>query len=64
LPLLYPITTERRPTILGIARRFKVFSMKRRPRWRHISTPDETVAVLSEGDPLFFGSYMHLHCTA
>ena len=26
-----------------------------------ISTPGRTVAVLCEGDPLFYGSYMHLH---
>jgi precorrin-2/cobalt-factor-2 C20-methyltransferase len=61
LPLLYPVTTE-------IA--------KVDPSYRHATESffdeaaasvashlelDRTVAVLSEGDPLFYGSYMHIH---
>jgi precorrin-2/cobalt-factor-2 C20-methyltransferase len=61
LPLLYPITTERpagdpeyRSAIQGF------FDAAATTVAAHLDA-GRTVAVLSEGDPLFFGSYMHLH---
>ena len=61
LPLLYPITTERpasdpeyRAAIQGF------FDGAATAVAAHLDA-GRTVAVLSEGDPLFFGSYMHLH---
>jgi precorrin-2/cobalt-factor-2 C20-methyltransferase len=61
LPLLYPITTERpiadsnyRSAIQGF------FDEAASAVAAHLDA-GRSVAVLSEGDPLFFGSYMHLH---
>jgi precorrin-2/cobalt-factor-2 C20-methyltransferase len=61
LPLLYPITTEApsngsvyRSAIQGF------FDAAATAVAAHLEA-GRTVAVLSEGDPLFFGSYMHLH---
>jgi precorrin-2/cobalt-factor-2 C20-methyltransferase len=61
LPLLYPVTTERpasdpeyRSAIQGF------FDAAATAVATHLDA-GRTVAVLSEGDPLFFGSYMHLH---
>jgi precorrin-2/cobalt-factor-2 C20-methyltransferase len=61
LPLLYPVTTERpssdpeyRSAIQGF------FDAAATAVASHLDA-GRTVAVLSEGDPLFFGSYMHLH---
>jgi precorrin-2/cobalt-factor-2 C20-methyltransferase len=61
LPLLYPITTEKpaadpryRSAIQGF------FDEAAAAVAAHLDA-GRTVAVLSEGDPLFFGSYMHLH---
>ena len=61
LPLLYPITTEQpsgdpmyRSAIQGF------FDAAAASVATHLEA-GRTVAVLSEGDPLFFGSYMHLH---
>lgn len=61
LPLLYPVTTEiphhhpdYKSAITGFyeASAARVAAELERGR---------TVAVLSEGDPLFYGSYMHIH---
>jgi precorrin-2/cobalt-factor-2 C20-methyltransferase len=61
LPLLYPITTEKptsdskyRSAIQGF------FNEAASAVAAHLDA-GRSVAVLSEGDPLFFGSYMHLH---
>jgi precorrin-2/cobalt-factor-2 C20-methyltransferase len=61
LPLLYPITTEKptgdsnyRSAIQGF------FDEAASAVAAHLDA-GRSVAVLSEGDPLFFGSYMHLH---
>jgi precorrin-2/cobalt-factor-2 C20-methyltransferase len=61
LPLLYPVTTERPtedPTYRSIIQEF--FDRSAQTVAAHLDA-GRTVAVLSEGDPLFFGSYMHLH---
>jgi precorrin-2/cobalt-factor-2 C20-methyltransferase len=61
LPLVYPVTTEihkdsseYREAIAGF------YEESARRIEEHLET-GRTVAVLSEGDPLFYGSYMHLH---
>jgi precorrin-2/cobalt-factor-2 C20-methyltransferase len=61
LPLLYPVTTEistgdpaYRAAIQGF------FDTAAADVAAHLEA-GRCVAVLSEGDPLFFGSYMHLH---
>lgn len=61
LPLSYPVTTEThrhdaayRAAITGF------YDEAARTVARHLDG-GRTVAVLSEGDPLFYGSYMHLH---
>jgi precorrin-2/cobalt-factor-2 C20-methyltransferase len=61
LPLLYPVTTELpscsesyRETIC------KFYDAAAAQIAAHIAV-GRVVAVLSEGDPLFYGSYMHLH---
>ena len=61
LPLVYPVTTEihkdskdYREAILGFYEE-SVHKIE-----QHLEN-GKTVAVLSEGDPLFYGSYMHLH---
>ena len=61
LPLLYPITTEREvsdPLYRSAIQAF--FDESAQSVAAHLDA-GRTVAVLSEGDPLFFGSYMHLH---
>ena len=61
LPLLYPVTTEidkdhddYRAAIGGF------YEESAKAVADHLAA-GRTVAVLSEGDPLFYGSYMHLH---
>jgi len=61
LPLLYPITTEKPagdPDYRSAIQEF--FDQAAAAVAAHLDA-GRTVAVLSEGDPLFFGSYMHLH---
>ncbi len=61
LPLLYPVTTEidskhddYRTSITGF------YEESAEAVAGHLAA-GRSVAVLSEGDPLFYGSYMHLH---
>ena len=61
LPLLYPVTTElstKDPAYQDMIQGFFDESAARIADHLHAG---RTVAVLSEGDPLFFGSYMHIH---
>jgi precorrin-2/cobalt-factor-2 C20-methyltransferase len=61
LPLLYPVTTEKPAS--GSAYRAAIqgfFDEAASAVAAHLDA-GRSVAVLSEGDPLFFGSYMHLH---
>lgn len=61
LPLLYPVTTETPvsdPKYQSAIQGF--FDEAAAAVAAHLQA-GRTVAVLSEGDPLFFGSYMHLH---
>ena len=61
LPLLYPVTTEiarSAPAYTEAISRF--FDVAATDIARHLDA-GRVVAVLSEGDPFFYGSYMHLH---
>ncbi|MCB1503324.1 MAG: precorrin-2 C(20)-methyltransferase [Bauldia sp.] len=61
LPLRYPVTTEipvADPAYGSAIDAF--FDASAETIARHLDE-GRTVAVLSEGDPLFFGSYMHIH---
>jgi len=61
LPLLYPLTTEQPKT--GACYRDAItrfYDTSAAAIARHLDA-GRTVAVIAEGDPLFYGSYMHLH---
>ena len=61
LPLHYPMTTEvhkNDPEYLETIRRF--FDASAVALAAHLDA-GRTVVVLSEGDPFFYGSYMHIH---
>jgi len=61
LSLLYPVTTERPTNDPGYRSAIEQFFDSAATSVAAHLTAGRTVAVLSEGDPLFFGSYMHLH---
>lgn len=59
--LYYPVTTEihrHHPHYQALLRNFYHESVE---RLAHELAAGRSVAVIAEGDPLFFGSYMHLH---
>jgi precorrin-2/cobalt-factor-2 C20-methyltransferase len=61
LPLLYPVTTELPKCSSGYRVAIRDFYDGAATKIAaHLDT-GSTVAVLCEGDPLFYGSYMHLH---
>jgi precorrin-2/cobalt-factor-2 C20-methyltransferase len=61
LPLLYPVTTEIPKEDTAYRDAITAFyDTSAEAVAKHLDE-DRTVAVLSEGDPLFYGSYMHLH---
>lgn len=61
LPLIYPVTTEiPRADAAYIDSIASLFDDAARTIAAHLDA-GRSVAVLSEGDPLFYGSYMHLH---
>lgn len=61
LPLCYPVTTEIDKGHDDYSRAIGVFYEKSAEQVAAHLADGRTVAVLSEGDPLFYGSYMHLH---
>ncbi len=61
LPLLYPITTERRTDDAEYGSTIEAFFDAAALAIAAHLQAGRVVAVLSEGDPLFFGSYMHVH---
>jgi precorrin-2/cobalt-factor-2 C20-methyltransferase len=61
LPLLYPVTTEMPTREAGYRDAIRDFYDASAKSVAHHLDRGHTVAVLSEGDPLFYGSYMHLH---
>lgn len=61
LPLLYPVTTEIDKEHADYkAQILDFYEQSAEAIAAHLEA-GHTVAVLSEGDPLFYGSYMHLH---
>ena len=61
LPLLYPVTTELPKDCAAYGEAIGAFyNNSASAVARHLDA-GRTVAVISEGDPLFYGSYMHLH---
>jgi precorrin-2/cobalt-factor-2 C20-methyltransferase len=61
LPLLYPVTTELPKDCASYRHAIRdFFDASAAAVAAHIEA-GRTVAVISEGDPMFYGSYMHLH---
>lgn len=61
LPLYYPVTTEIGKDTPEYNRQITAFYDASAEIVAAHLRDGKTVAVLSEGDPLFYGSYMHLH---
>jgi len=61
LPLLYPVTTEIDKNDDAYKAQILAFYEESAQNIAGHLEAGRTVAVLSEGDPLFYGSYMHLH---
>lgn len=61
LPLLYPVTVEIEKDHQDYRSAIAGFFDKAAARVATELEAGRTVAVLSEGDPFFYGSYMHLH---
>ncbi len=61
LPLLYPVTTEVPRHAPEYASQITAFFDASAAAVAARLDAGQDVAVLSEGDPLFYGSYMHLH---
>ncbi len=61
LALLYPVTTEHPKTAACYRDAIRAFyDASAAAIAKHLDA-GRTVAVIAEGDPLFYGSYMHLH---
>jgi len=60
-PLLYPVTTELPADSAEYRSQIDGFFDRSAIRLAEHLDAGRVVAVLSEGDPLFFGSYMHVH---
>jgi precorrin-2/cobalt-factor-2 C20-methyltransferase len=61
LPLYYPVTTEIHRSEPDYVNQVTGFYEASAVAIAEHLNAGRTVAVLSEGDPLFYGSYMHLH---
>ncbi|WP_206086421.1 precorrin-2 C(20)-methyltransferase [Ollibium composti] len=61
LPLHYPVTTEIAKDHADYKAQILAFYEASAAKVAAHLEAGRTVAVLSEGDPLFYGSYMHLH---
>ena len=61
LPLLYPVTTEIDKDHDDYRSQITAFYEESAEKVAGHLEAGRMVAVLSEGDPLFYGSYMHLH---
>ncbi len=61
LPLYYPVTTEIEKDAADYIGQITAFYDVSAEMVAAHLREGKTVAVLSEGDPLFYGSYMHLH---
>ncbi|MFH8374710.1 precorrin-2 C(20)-methyltransferase [Streptomyces cyaneofuscatus] len=60
-PLVYPVTTETTDHPGGYRGALEEFYEKAAARLAAHLDAGRTVAVLAEGDPMFYGSYMHMH---
>ncbi|WP_078910592.1 precorrin-2 C(20)-methyltransferase [Streptomyces sp. NRRL S-87] len=60
-PLVYPVTTETTDHPGGYQGAMEEFYESAAARLAAHLDAGRTVAVLAEGDPLFYGSYMHMH---
>lgn len=60
-PLVYPVTTETTDHPGGYKGAIEEFYAEASARLAAHLDAGRTVAVLAEGDPLFYGSYMHMH---
>ncbi|MGI5458782.1 precorrin-2 C(20)-methyltransferase [Streptomyces sp. CA-249302] len=60
-PLVYPVTTETTDHPGGYKGAMEEFYAQASARLAAHLDAGRTVAVLAEGDPLFYGSYMHMH---
>jgi precorrin-2/cobalt-factor-2 C20-methyltransferase len=60
-PLVYPVTTEISKHDPGYQERMRRFYDAAALSLAEHLDADRIVAVICEGDPLFYGSYMHLH---
>ena len=61
LPLLYPVTTEHPKDAACYRDAIRTFYEASAAAIAAHLDAGRTVAVIAEGDPLFYGSYMHLH---
>jgi precorrin-2/cobalt-factor-2 C20-methyltransferase len=61
LSLLYPLTTEISKEDAAYRETLREFYDSAAAQIAGHLDQDRTVAVIAEGDPLFYGSYMHLH---
>jgi precorrin-2/cobalt-factor-2 C20-methyltransferase len=61
LPLIYPVTTETLPDGVVYADLLATFYDQSAKRIAELLDDGRDVAVLCEGDPFFYGSYMYLH---
>lgn len=61
LPLVYPVTTEIHKDSKDYRQAISDFYAESVHKVEKHLEKGRIVAVLSEGDPLFYGSYMHLH---
>lgn len=61
LQLLYPVTTEHSTSEAAYRTAIDQFFDESAAQIARDLADGKVVAVLSEGDPLFFGSYMHVH---
>jgi precorrin-2/cobalt-factor-2 C20-methyltransferase len=59
--LLYPVTTESPTAEVAYRTAIDRFFDESAAQIAELLAAGKVVAVLSEGDPLFFGSYMHIH---
>lgn len=61
LPLVYPVTTELPPDSPEYAAAIEGFFDESAARIAQLLDQGVDVAVLNEGDPFFYGSFLHLH---
>jgi precorrin-2/cobalt-factor-2 C20-methyltransferase len=61
LPLLYPVTTEQPKECDAYRDAIRDFYDGAAEKIATLLDAGKTVAVICEGDPLFYGSYMHMH---